>query len=181
MHPYLPSLRRRNHGVSWRKSGAIPDAIWRKSGAIPDAISAQNGQIAQMVLGSKTATKDGRRAYNQGYPEEFEVFWKVFPMRKSKRKALIAWRNSIRRIGANPVDAMAQIKDGAKRYAEEVGRTDVKIKYAEGWLNDARWEDEPAPPRDPYEAEQARIRDKKIAEAHRMIEEERRVRRQEQS
>ena len=51
------------------------------------------------------------------------------------------------------------------------------------WLNNGCWEDDPLPTKnvDPYEAEQARIRDKKIAEARRFIEEERRVRGQEQS
>jgi hypothetical protein len=98
-----------------------------------------------MVLTSKPATKDGRRAYNQGYPEEFEVFWKVYPMRKDKRKALIAWRNAIRRIDANPVDAMAQILAGAIRYRDDPNRTDEFTKYAEGWLNGDRWLDDALP------------------------------------
>lgn len=128
--------------------GANPDA---NAGAItaqiPDATAAQNGQIAQMVLGSKTATKDGRQAYNQGYPESFEVFWKVYPLRKSKRKSLIAWRNAIRRIGANPVDAMAQILEGAKRLRADPNRVDEFTPYGATWLNADGWLDEPLPAR----------------------------------
>lgn len=125
-------------------SGATSGAIVAQ---IPDANVAQNGQIAQMVLGSKTATKDGRQAYNQGYPEHFEVFWKVYPLRKSKRKSLIAWRNAIRRIGANPVDAMAQILDGAKRLRADPNRVDEFTPYGASWLNADGWLDEPLPAR----------------------------------
>jgi hypothetical protein len=86
-------------------------------------------------------------------------------MRKGKRKALKAWLAALARIGATSAQtgatragatsaqtgatraaAVAQLASGAKRYAEQVEREGIeRIKYAEGWLNDDRWEDEDAP------------------------------------
>ena len=114
--------------------GATPDAI-------PAAISTPNGKIAQMVLGSKPLTKDGRQPYNQDYPEEFEVFWKIYPIRKDKRKAFKAWRNAIRRA------AISDINEGAIRYRNDPNRTEEFSKYAEGWLNGDRWLDDALPAR----------------------------------
>jgi hypothetical protein len=158
----------------------IPGAIRASSAPEPGADSAE--QLAQTGaesarLGADSAdlalfahgfelqdlepSTNGARAKDQVYPYDFEVFWKLYPLRKGKRKALKAWRAALARLGAElaqtgatpgatpgaiRADAVAQLASGAKRYAEQVDREGIeRIKYAEGWLNDDRWEDEDAP------------------------------------
>jgi hypothetical protein len=112
-------------------------------------ISAQNGEVAQEILGSDLElSPNGARSYNQGYPHDFELWWKVFPIRKDKRKALKAWRNALRRAGASPEEAKAQLIAGAIRYRDDPNRSDEYSKYAEGWLNGDRWLDDPLPARE---------------------------------
>ena len=106
------------------------------------AIQQPDGQVAQVSeTGSKTATKDGRQAYNQDYPSEFLTFWNIYPRHRDKRKALKAWRNAIRRA------TIYEINGGAIRYRNDPNRLDEFTKYAEGWLNGDGWEDEPMPAR----------------------------------
>lgn len=71
------------------------------------------------------------------YPEQFEEFWKIYPAKKGKRKALTAWRAAVKRASNDEIIA------GAKRYAADPRRDPEHTKYAEGWLNDDRWLDEP--------------------------------------
>jgi len=68
-------------------------------------------------------------------------FWNVYPLKRDKRKALLAWRNAIARATATV------ILQGARRYREDPNRVDGFTKYAEGWLNGDGWEDEPLPAR----------------------------------
>ena len=70
------------------------------------------------------------------YPEKFEEFWKVYPAKKGKRKALAAWRNAVKRATND------QLIAGAQRYRDDKKRDPEHTKYAEGWLNDDRWLDE---------------------------------------
>jgi len=64
----------------------------------------------------------------------------VFPLKLDKKKAHEAWQ----RIGAN--DALAnRIIAGAEKYAMYVMLHRIEsrhIKYAQGWLNGERWNDE---------------------------------------
>lgn len=71
------------------------------------------------------------------YPEQFEEFWKVYPAKKGKRKALVAWRAAVKRASNDEIIA------GAKRYAADPRRDPEHTKYAEGWLSGDRWLDEP--------------------------------------
>lgn len=74
------------------------------------------------------------------YSDEFEAAWKAFPKygRQAKTKAAEAYTKALQRADA------ATILEGIERYAEYVERTDVKVKYMQGWLNDDRWTDENA-------------------------------------
>ena len=150
------------------------DAIHHECAGATDANQTANGKVAQMFLGS---TKDGRQPYNQDYPAQFLAFWAIYPRHRDKRKALKAWRNAIRR------GAIDDINSGAIRYRDDPNRSDEFTKYAEGWLNGDGWLDEPLPARGqtPFDTEQARQREADVAEAHRFIEEERRVRSQDPS
>lgn len=69
--------------------------------------------------------------------EEFDEFWKHYPLKKGKepaRKAFIKARKS-----AVPLEKLIS---GADQYALEVrGLEPSKIKYPQGWLTDKRWQD----------------------------------------
>lgn len=84
------------------------------------------------------------------YSLEFEKFWKIYPHRKDKRKAQLAFDRALQRAPLETILA------GARAYAGDPDRKTEFTKYAEGWLNGDRWLDEapvPAPPKpSPYDA-----------------------------
>jgi len=133
--------------------GAIAHQCGANRGAIPDANATQivaqipgQAQIAQVSKSLKGPSPNKGKSYNQGYNAQFLEFWKVYPLRRDKRKAEKAWRNAVARLGAN-ADARAAIIAGAIRYRDDPNRLDQFTKYAEGWLNADGWEDEPLPTR----------------------------------
>lgn len=65
----------------------------------------------------------------------FKEFWERYPLHRAKGPAERAWN----RLSAR--DRRAAY-DGIDRYREACERTGVAFKYAQGWLNDRRWEDE---------------------------------------
>lgn len=79
------------------------------------------------------------------YDEEFAEFWAAYPLKKGKepaRKAFIKARKS----GVT----LETLRTGADKYRLEVGNRDPStVKWAQGWLNDKRWQDydEPGQPR----------------------------------
>ena len=72
------------------------------------------------------------------YSDEFETAWAAYPQygRQAKKVAAEAYDRARERADAET------ILDGIRRYAEYVDRTDVKVKYMQGWLNADRWTDE---------------------------------------
>jgi len=133
--------------------GAIVHRCGATRGAIPDANAPQivaqipgQAQIAHVSQIFKPPSPNKGKTYNQGYDAHFGEFWKVYPLRRDKRKAFKAWRNAVARLGAN-ADARAAIIAGAIRYRDDPNRLDQFTKYAEGWLNADAWEDEPLPTR----------------------------------
>lgn len=71
----------------------------------------------------------------------FERFWDVFGLKTGRPKAEQAWLKAIRKTDPEA------IIEGARAYREWLdGHPDPpKQKYAQGWLNDRRWEDELPP------------------------------------
>lgn len=128
--------------------GALDDA----SPDASDALRQDAQEVVDLDLEVQNPSPNGARTYNQGYTREFELWWKVYPIRKDKRKAAKAWRNAVARIvasnGASREDAMAQLIAGASRYAKDPNRSETYTKYAEGWLNGDRWLDDPLPERE---------------------------------
>lgn len=82
-----------------------------------------------------------RRSQAKATAEEtaaFDEFWAIYPLRKGKRPALDAFVAALR--GGADREA---ILEGARAYAgERAGKDPARTKYAQGWLNDRRWEDE---------------------------------------
>lgn len=70
---------------------------------------------------------------------DFEAFWAEYPTKKSKAAARRAFGKALATAGS--LDVLVQ---GARRYANDPNRDPKKSKYAQGWLNDERWNDEDA-------------------------------------
>src|SRR5215470_17248961 len=72
--------------------------------------------------------------------EVFERFYLAYPRRVAKKKAFEAW------LELNPdAETVSVIMGAVERYAEEVRNTELRfIPHPATWLNDRRWEDEPA-------------------------------------
>lgn len=126
----------------------IPGADWRRLAQTGANGSAQN--LAQNDVAHGFEVQDlevqdlqthAQNRRPETYPAEFLAFWKIYPRKRDKRKALRAWRNAIRRTSAQVINA------GAIRYRDDPNRLDEFTKYAEGWLNGDGWEDEPLPAR----------------------------------
>ena len=74
--------------------------------------------------------------------EMFDEFWSAWPLKKGKQPARKAFDKALK-AGAT----LERILAGVEQYKREIGPSPdwSKVKYPQGWLNDARWEDE-APP-----------------------------------
>jgi hypothetical protein len=72
----------------------------------------------------------------------FDQFWEAWPLKKGKKDARLAFEKVVK-SGVT----LEQILAGVENYRREIGPTPdwSKVKYPQGWLNAARWEDEPAP------------------------------------
>ena len=90
-------------------------------------------QVAH-VFDSKNLNPATRK--NHAYPEDFMLFWKLYPLHKDKRKAAQAWRNAIRETDATT------ILNAAKKYRDDPNRVDGYTKYPASWLNAGAWDDE---------------------------------------
>lgn len=73
-------------------------------------------------------------------PARWDEFWDAFPRKDGKKEAEAAFAKALKR-GVDP----QMMIDGALSYADRMtkARTDrSKIKMAQGWLNNDRWDDE---------------------------------------
>lgn len=76
----------------------------------------------------------------------FGVFWEHYGLKRNKRAAEKAWE----RMSAK--DQWAAFS-AVQAYREDCMKRGVAMKYAQGWLNDRRWEDE-IPAGDPQAAKE---------------------------
>lgn len=69
-------------------------------------------------------------------PDRFDEFWKAYPKKSGKPKAVKAWANAIKRHDPEKIIAAAKV------YAKAVEGADPKYtKHPQGWLNDERFND----------------------------------------
>lgn len=66
---------------------------------------------------------------------DFDEFWRAYPLHKAKAAALRAWGKISAKEKKKAIAALPA-------YIEYCKRTGISFKYAQGWLNDRRWEDE---------------------------------------
>ena len=75
--------------------------------------------------------------------ETFPRFWEAYPKKEHRKSALIAYAETLAR-GVSP----GLLLDAAKRYAASVVyRKSERIKYANNWLREEVYLDEPEPPK----------------------------------
>lgn len=72
-------------------------------------------------------------------PDDFAVFWSIYPRREAKAAARKAWDKAIKR--ADP----GRIVAGATRYRDDPARDPQFTAHPASWLNADRWDDEPLP------------------------------------
>lgn len=83
------------------------------------------------------------------YSEDFEAWWLCYPRRVAKPQAQKAWVNAVRRLvksGATRPEAVDSLRECAKAFSQSPkGRGDPQyIPYPQKWLNEGRYEDDPA-------------------------------------
>lgn len=83
---------------------------------------------------------------------QFDEFWKEYPLKKDKGKAIKAFRSALSRA------TFEQILAGAIAYRNDPQRKPEFTKYPTTWLNADAWENEIAPSPDSEAAERARQR-----------------------
>jgi len=69
----------------------------------------------------------------------FDKFWAIYPRRASKPTALAAFTKATKKA------TVAEIVDGASRYATDPNRVDAYTKLPATWLNQECWNDPPLP------------------------------------
>jgi hypothetical protein len=99
----------------------------------------------------------------------FDEFWKEYPLKKDKGKAVRAFRSALTRAKFEDIIA------GVLAYKADPTRKPEFTKYPATWLNADAWENASAPSPDSEAAERSRIRRERELEASRkLIEEQRR-------
>jgi len=101
----------------------------------------------------KKPKKRGTKSYKkrQGYTEDFEEWYKLYPRKKVKSDAFHAW-NQTEKVRPNQEEMIRK----TKLYAESVKDTEEKyIKLPAGWLRDRRWEDDLKSTKKPHSRERA--------------------------
>ncbi len=86
--------------------------------------------------------KNSRAASEDSLPEGFEEFWAVYPRHTARGRAERAWRNLKPDVATRILilEALSLWKD-SEAWKVDNGRY---IPYPANWLNDRRWEDDPA-------------------------------------
>lgn len=74
-------------------------------------------------------------------PQGFAEFWRIYPRRVGKRKAVEAFARALDRA------PLEEILAGARRFRDDPNREDAFTPHPTTWLNRDGWEDDPLPPR----------------------------------
>jgi hypothetical protein len=137
-HPN-PSTNPRSNQRSGVSSGGAATA-----GALPDGRAA-----ASDAKGTDGASSSNPAGHNETAraaavaAETFPRFWQAYPKKEHRKSAMIAYAETIAR-GVTP----GLLLDAAKRYAAAVVyRKPERIRYANNWLREEAYLDEPEPPK----------------------------------
>ena len=99
----------------------------------------------------------------------FDEFWKEYPLKKDKGKAIRAFKSALTRAKFEDIIA------GVLAYRADPSRKPEFTKYPATWLNADAWENASVPSPDSEAAERARLRRERDLEASRQLIEEQRI------
>lgn len=120
----------------WQKSEqnqAHDDAI--ASSMQCDRNANQNQNQNKIKKSTSYSKKDADQ--DQDLDGDFDLFWRAYPRRVAKGRAVTAWRLALRKAQAD------QIIEAARRYASANAGKDIQyIAHPASWLNAERWLDE---------------------------------------
>lgn len=99
------------------------------------------------------------------YPSEFLAFWKEYPRKVGKDKALGAWKSAIKRSD------QATVMAGLRRMLADPNLPDEGfIPHPTTWLNRGGWDDAPFPPRNPTQTPKQSTSEVRAAQAWNLVE-----------
>ena len=75
------------------------------------------------------------------FDSKFNEWWSVYPNRKGKGAAKIAYKKALKKVSHDV------LVDSARRYRDDPNREQQFTPYPQKWLNEERWEDAPEPVR----------------------------------
>ena len=110
------------------------DASMVLAGCQQDAIPRALARVEKRREEKNTCTKEG-------YSEEFERFWGVYPRKAGKGEAWKSWQKN----GHPPVDDIVRIIELAKQTPQWTKNNGQFIPMPSTWLNQKRWGDEYKP------------------------------------
>lgn len=90
---------------------------------------------------SKLQLHTPRKNAQTAYPDDFELFWDVYPKKDDKRRAFKAWTSATSRA------SIEEIIEGATNYRDDPNREEVYTKNPSTWLNADAWANGPLPDR----------------------------------
>ena len=109
----------------------VPNTKHLETCAAPSATQAPEGS-------SPNGEREKDKPTNH-YPDDFETWWKLYPRKKSKRRAYKRWREALKRVDQDTLNERTQ------QFAEYVAAENIApeyVKYPEGWLSGDCWDDE---------------------------------------
>jgi biotin operon repressor len=102
----------------------------------------QDNPLHKNNIIKKNNLKNNERIYSDSQEIQFELFWKHYPKKVDKGAAIRAFRKAAK------TQDLAQVIEGAKRYAEDPNLPDKQfIKNPATWLNAESWNNGPLPKR----------------------------------
>jgi hypothetical protein len=102
------------------------------------AREATPGQDGQLSLDGLPVPVKAVVPIHRKADETFDRFWAIYPDRKAKPKARQAWDKAIKKTDPEAIIV------GVGRYIADLRQTGYAAAYPATWLNQRRWEDEPA-------------------------------------
>jgi hypothetical protein len=108
--------------------------VWNDSTTEPFRYGTTNGHKEENLIENKTIKR--RTLTNAQERELFDEFWKEYPRKLDKGKALKAFRSALKRASFEDILA------GVIRYKHDPNRDPEFTKYPATWLNADAWENE---------------------------------------
>jgi hypothetical protein len=122
--------------------GSDPNPLGKKPQPIPDSKpdNKPDSKNARERADDLFSAENGTDRQAERPDQEFDRFWAVYPKKAGKPAAKKAWAKAIKREKPEVIIA------AAKRYSAwlssaQPGEFRPHVKYAQGWLNDGRWDE----------------------------------------